>query len=266
MAQITDALISYAVLAVIVIGPFIAFAAVIHFLERTIQKRLAERFGWASVMWTGWLGTPIHELSHAAMCVLFRHRIDEISLFEPDTNTGRLGFVRHSWRKGNWFEELGNAFIGIAPLVGGSVVLLVLLWMFYPGVFQFPAETELESPKDPFAFFQNIVTVLFQLESIFSLRFWVFVYLVLCVASHMAPSRSDYEGAWKGGIMCMIGLATLIFVLSVAVPDVSTIQANALRILAPLFALLSVAVFLCGMATLIVSVAVSYFPQRYRVE
>ena len=71
LAQISNALLSYATLAAMVIGPFIAFAVVIHFLERMIQKRLAERFGWSSVMWTGWLGTPIHELSHAAMCKIF---------------------------------------------------------------------------------------------------------------------------------------------------------------------------------------------------
>ena len=66
------------------------------------------------------------------MCVLFRHRINEVSLFEPDRDSGRLGYVNHSWRKGNWFEELGNFFIGIAPLIGGCGALFVLLWIFYP--------------------------------------------------------------------------------------------------------------------------------------
>ena len=145
-------------------------------------------------------------------------------------------------------------------------MLLILLRLFYPDAFQIPAESELESTNSLFAFFQNVTTVIFQPESIFSVRFWAFVYLVLCVGSHMAPSRSDYAGAWKGGIMCAMGLVALIFILSVLFPDPSVIQSSTLQILAPLFALLLVAVFLCAMVTLIVSVAVSYFPQRYHVE
>ena len=254
-------------MAILVIGPFVAFAIVIHFFERLIQRRLAERFGWSSVLWTGWLGTPIHELSHAAMCVLFRHRIDEISLFEPDTQSGRLGFVRHSWRKGNWFEELGNAFIGVAPLIGGSIVLLTLLWMFYPDSFvnstALPAGGAVNSEL---AFFQNIVTQLFQLESILSLKFWAFVYLVLCVGSHMAPSRSDYEGALKGGIMCGMGLVAIVVIMAVAIPDADSLHQKTLQLLTPLFSLLLVATILCGLAALIVSVLVGYFPQRYVVE
>ena len=122
---VTDALAMIATL----LAPFVAFALVIHWFERITQQRLAERFGWRSVMWTGWLGTPIHELSHAAMCVLFRHRVDDIALFEPDRESGRLGYVKHSFRRGNWFEEIGNLFIGIAPLIGGSIALAALLML-----------------------------------------------------------------------------------------------------------------------------------------
>ncbi len=108
----------------LVLLPMAFFAIAVHWLEHFIQSRLATRFGWRSVLVTGWLGTPIHELSHAAMCLLFRHRIDEIQLFDPDVREGRLGYVRHSYRKGNWFEEAGNVLIGTAPLIGGSVVLM----------------------------------------------------------------------------------------------------------------------------------------------
>ena len=109
--------------------PFVGFALFVHALERFGQRQLAQRFGWKSAMWTGWLGTPIHELSHVALCILFRHRIDEVALFEPDEKSGRLGYVRHSYRSKSWFEELGNPFIAIAPLIGGSLVLLVLVYV-----------------------------------------------------------------------------------------------------------------------------------------
>ena len=80
----SNLLVETAKLLFIFLAPFVGFALIIHWLERITQRRLVERFGWHSVLWTGWLGTPIHELSHAFMCRVFQHRIDEIALFEPD--------------------------------------------------------------------------------------------------------------------------------------------------------------------------------------
>ena len=208
--------------------PLLVFAWIIHQIERLTQRRLAERFGWRSIMWTGWLGTPVHELSHAAMCLAFRHRIDEMALFEPDEEAGRLGYVRHSFRHGNTFEELGNLFIGIAPLIGGSLALSGLLWMFYPdaawqALKQATVGTNPEiihaNPLDRLvAMTTGLCRSVFSPEHVGSGRFWGFLYLVLCVGSHMAPSRSDYAGA-KRGLMIfvvVVALATLMmaFLLS----------------------------------------------------
>lgn len=253
-----------------IFGPFVLFAIVIHFLERTIQRSLAERFGWKSVMWTGWLGTPIHELSHVVMCNLFRHRVDEVALFEPDPNSGRLGFVRHSWRKGNWFEELGNVFIGIAPLIGGSLALCLLLWLFYPEAIEAAF-----LPTDPTGGSVNgimeSVSAIFQrvlvLDNFLSGKFWVFLYLALCVASHMAPSGSDYQGAGKGSIAVV--LAAVLACCLLAASSASSPQAiveSAIQLLSPLFAVLAITVVLCLLATLVVKLIVSRFPKRFTVR
>ncbi len=86
-----------------------------------------------------------------AMCVLFRHRIDDFALFEPDRESGRLGYVKHSFRRGNWFEEIGNLFIGIAPLIGGSIALAALLWLFYPNAAATAVEAAQASGDSPLA-------------------------------------------------------------------------------------------------------------------
>ena len=84
-------------------------------------------FGWKSQLLTGWLGTPIHELSHAVMCLLFLHRIKDVALFRPNEKTGTLGYVHHEFNPRNLYHQIGNFFIGIAPVIGGCLVLYLIM-------------------------------------------------------------------------------------------------------------------------------------------
>ena len=235
------------------LAPFVAFALIIHWFERITQQRLAERFGWRSVMWTGWLGTPIHELSHAAMCVLFRHRVDDIALFEPDRESGRLGYVKHSFRRGNWFEEIGNLFIGIAPLIGGSIALAALLWLFYPNA----AAAAVDGSCKPLARLtvgagdiiartwevaSQIAGEILSFQNLWTARFWIFIYLVLCVGSHMAPSWSDYRGASRG-VWLAGGLLLDVTLLMAAVGvNLHTLNNAFIGATGPLYAILGLTV------------------------
>lgn len=261
-------------LLILIAAPFVIFTLLIHFLERALQLRLASRFGWKSVLWTGWLGTPIHELSHVVMCVAFRHRVEEVALFEPDLKSGRLGYVRHSWTPKNTFEEIGNFFIGLAPLAGGSIALAGLLWLFYPDaasgmISSSPIEDAASAEGMPYlsATFSGVSSMLMQLLSprnVLSWKFWLFTYLVLCVGSHMAPSRSDYEGASRG-VLLVVGIAIAILLL-VAMLGFETDQLiwSALELLRPIFALQIIAVVICVFATLIVHLMTAAFPERFR--
>lgn len=257
-------------LLVIWVAPFIGFAAIIHWFERITQTRMAERFGWHSILWTGWLGTPIHELSHAFMCRLFNHRIDEIVLFEPDRESGRLGYVKHSFQTGNWYQELGHFFIGIAPLIGGSGVLAVLLWMFYPDA----ARTAIESANSETTngavdqvisvvstLCMNILTV----AHLGTIRFWVFIYLVLCVGSHMAPSASDYRGALRGVLLLGGLMIATVLILALWGVDAEAMTRGMIGILGPLFAILGLTIVLCGITTAIVYLVTMMIPVSYRV-
>ena len=261
-------------LLLVLVAPFVVFTVLIHFLERLIQIRLASRFGWKSVLWTGWLGTPIHELSHVVLCKIFRHRVEEVALFEPDLKSGRLGYVKHTWIPGNWFEEVGTFFIGLAPLAGGSLALAGLLWFFFPeavsnmiassGIGDDAAESASVTSM-VFGSVQSLLQDLLAFKNLVSWKFWLFTYLVLCVGSHMAPSRSDYQDAGRATIMVLLALAAMVMLVTVLAPDPQKIIALATEIFSPLFAVMVITVILCCVATLIVSIAVSYFPQRYRV-
>ena len=250
--------------------PLLVFAWIIHQIERLTQRRLAERFGWRSIMWTGWLGTPVHELSHAAMCLAFRHRIDEISLFEPDEEAGRLGYVRHSFRHGNMFEELGNLFIGIAPLIGGSIALSVLLWMFYPDAAlqaiqqATSAETVHASLLDRLvAMTTGLCRHVFAPEHVGSGRFCGFLYLVLCIGSHMAPSPSDYAGARRGLMIFVVVIVISTLLLALILQHNPQFAIWLVAAISALLSLLMLTVILCAVASAAVHVVTHLFPVRF---
>ena len=247
--------------------PFAAFAVVVHFLERTGQRQLAQRFGWKSVMWTGWLGTPVHELSHVVACLLFRHRVDEVALFQPDEKSGRLGYVRHSYRSKNWFEELGNPFIAMAPLIGGSLVLLILVKVFYGDATSLQsissADTAEANPTGLLTAVSSVLGNVIRVEHLATLKFWVFMYLVLCIGSHMAPSRTDYYGAGKGALMIGLAIAITTAVLATLMKPPPDLVYRITDFFSPLFAMFIAIALLLGFATLVISVIVRVFPQRY---
>ena len=111
----------------------------------------------------------------------------------------------------------------------------------------------------------NVLSEVLHPANFTTLKFWVFIYLVLCVGIHMAPSWSDYQGAGRASIMVLLGLVAILLFSSVVITDPQAWLMSATDLLSPLLAVLVITVALCTLATVIVSVIVSYFPQRYRV-
>ncbi len=255
-----------------VLLPFVLFALIVHRIERFVQIHLAERFGWKSVLWTGWLGTPIHELSHAFFCKVFQHRIDEMQLFEPDLKSGRLGYVKHSYRKKNWYQEIGNVFIGVAPLFGGTIALMVLLMIFYDDVLVEIATILRDRPADQSVWDAtvdatgNALLGIFQWSNLATARFWVFAYLLLCVGNHMAPSKSDYSGAMRGSWMLALIIFGAVFVLSLASGNSDQLLPTVMEFLAPIFVVLLLAVILCVSAAILTFVVTLPFKKKYFIQ
>jgi hypothetical protein len=184
--------------------PLVGVAFALHTEARVLQRKLASRFGWGSILVTGWIGTPIHELSHALACVVFGHRIRELALFRPDLDTGVLGYVRHEWNPDNPWARMGNFFIGVAPLAGGTAVLFLLLWVFFPGAAREAfsawgggadrgAPDFLSAVSVPAEAALQVLGRLANAETPTWWPFWLFLYLVVCVASHMGLSAEDFK-------------------------------------------------------------------------
>lgn len=258
----TDGIWPTLLLLIGLLAPFVIFTWIIHFLEWFMQQRLSRRFGWNSVMLTGWLGTPIHELSHALMCGLFQHKIIDMALFKPDKKAGRLGYVTHTYTRGNLFQEIGTFFIGIAPLIGGTAALLGLLMLFFPDIgreYLFTSTAKLSLWEQVEYSLKGLFSDLFQPTHLTSIKLWAFLYFVICVGSHMAPSASDYKGAKKGGILVLLGLVIASFLIVMLDSRTESTMEFLKPLLAPIITALIAVVILVAIATAFVFLLTEFY-------
>jgi hypothetical protein len=213
-------------MASLLAGLFV-FGLLIQFVSQLTFKSLEKSFGSKGVYLVAWLGTPIHELGHALFCVIFRHRIEAISLFRPDPATGTLGYVYHKWNPKNPWHVLGNFFIGVGPMVLGCGVLFALFYFLIPGssrVWDSISASVGAVSRDSlvagyFSVFGNatlvIIKIIFNSANLPLWQFWLFLYLSVCVASNIRLSWADFKGSLSGlgCIVLLFLLMNLIFLL-----------------------------------------------------
>ena len=167
---------------------------------------------------TGFIGTPVHELAHAAMCILFGHRIEEMSLFRIGDD-GVLGYVNHSYNPRNAYQRVGNYFIGIAPIILGGVVLLFGMKYLMPTMYLDFEEyvgqfVKLQQSGFGFEWFAYALVVLkgmfiALINGIGEGYWYIFFILALCIAIHMNLSGADIKGS-------LSALPVLVVILAVA--------------------------------------------------
>ncbi|NCN99632.1 hypothetical protein GW920_00685 [Candidatus Falkowbacteria bacterium] len=189
-------------------GSFFIFGFVLSKIQASILNNYRRTVGWRGILWTAWLGTPVHEYGHAIFALLFRHKINEVVLFSPDATTGELGHVNHSYNKQSFYQSSGNFFIGLAPLILGPLFLVFLLYILVPQgpeIFR-----QLSGVQNSLAALTagvgGSLRLLFSLENLKSFYFWIFLYISFCVASHLAPSKNDIKGAGRGWWVLVIYL------------------------------------------------------------
>ncbi|MFC1813660.1 M50 family metallopeptidase [Thermodesulfobacteriota bacterium] len=175
-----------------------------------------------------WLGTIVHELGHAMMCVIFGHSINEIVLFNPDPDSRTLGYVNHNWNKDSGYQSIGNFFIGIGPIIFGTVVLYFSAYFLLSESFFDPflkvnlshqtfqsLNSLLDLPVNISKAFGSFIKDAFTLNNLKRWEFYVFFYILFCVGSSIKLSKSDIQGALKG-LSAIVSI--LIIINSVAKP------------------------------------------------
>jgi hypothetical protein len=250
----------------LVLGPLAVVAVALHLVERGLSSRLLSRLGWGGVWLTGWIGVPIHELSHAAACLLFGHRLKRVRLFAPDRRTGRLGGVDHAFDPKSPYQQLGRFFIGVAPLVGGAGALWLLTGLIGPaGVVLAPASPAgdpVVTVSDALAQSTDLLAGLLDGETLGNPFTWLYLYLCLCVGAHMAPSGTDLKGGWPGFLLLLALVLAGNLVVGLAGGSTAPAERLALSAVTPLLVMLTVALVL-GLALLgLVTLLTAVLPRR----
>ena len=190
------------------VGLLIIIGFILGLIQKSSNKYLFSAFGYKGILATAWIGTPVHELGHALMCLAFRHQITDIRLFilHPTDNT--LGYVKHSYSKQSIYQNVGNFFIGIGPIFSGIGSLFLSLYCLLPNsfkVFQISLNSEINTQSLNMIFLEKLVHANFNLiRSIFALSnltnpyFWVFLIISIGISSHIALSGADIKGAGGG--------------------------------------------------------------------
>lgn len=189
----------------------LAFTGALSWLNRQTKKLLVTYYGPNSQVWLGGLGIMIHETSHLIAALIFLHRIDAVKLLQfPSTNQQTLGYVRHSWNQQSKYQQLGNFFIGLAPVVGCSLVLAGLGFWLVPNLMH-----------TLMAWGINLSSG--QLAASPDLRIdkWWHILLFIILATNIswggfdlspADLQNTSTGAWLWGVVLVVGTLTLTLV------------------------------------------------------
>lgn len=208
------------------IGVLIGFGLVLGYLEGLSNTYLYSAMGWAGIVLTGIIGTPIHELSHYVMCLVFGFRVHEVKLFQPieGMRTEVLGYVSFSRNPESLWQTFGTLFVGIAPMVLGPMVILLLFRLMLPQAYK-EVKAEIGDSLDD----ENITLAaifkmagssikclarhLFHFEKGSVLRNIIFLYLVMSISTHTTLSTADIKNSLPGllvvlGIFLIMGFLT----------------------------------------------------------
>ena len=187
---------------------FVIFLFIAGFIISLLNKWFYQmtNYNRAVLYGTSFIGTPIHELSHALMCIVFMHKIEEIKLFQVNDADGVLGYVSHSYNKKNIWALIGNFFIGTAPILCGSLLLFFSMRWLMPSVYVdmtlyaedlqtltsngFTFDTILYLLATAFGFIECILA-----SFSFTVEWFFFAIIAMCIALHMNLSTADIKGA-----------------------------------------------------------------------
>lgn len=214
---------------------------------------------------TGFIGTPIHELSHALMCIIFFHKITEIKLFQVNSDDGVLGYVNHSYNPKNPYHQVGNFFIGIAPVLVGFLLLTVIFYLLLPHKFEMCMQniTNINwtnGLRGLFGTLGNLFAIL--IDCFTTWQWWLFLLIGSFIALHMTLSKADWKGALSGIIFYLIIFAIIDIVIAVINMDIFNDMTGKLFLFAVFVLFFGIAFLLIILVLTVIGVIIGKISRR----
>ncbi|MFB0547179.1 MAG: hypothetical protein ACETWB_09730 [Anaerolineae bacterium] len=150
-------------------------------------------------------GIVVHELSHWLAAKLLGVRTGRISIWPAKKSRGkiRLGYVKVART-----DPLRSSLIGLAPLLGGSLIVFLIGQL----IFGFGELEDILTSGDwslSWRYLWDCTRVP---------DFWLWLYLIFTVSNSMLPSQTDRQ-PWRP-ILIFLALVAILFYLSGWVPQV----------------------------------------------
>lgn len=150
--------------------------------------------------------------------MIFRHKIEEIKLFQIDDESGTLGYVNHSYNPKNVYQRMGCFFIGIAPILVISVLLFLFARVLIPETVGTATETIRSASPDNgvgsiLLAYGNAVGTFFSGAA--DRHWWIFVLVGAFFSLHMTLSVADIKGARSGLLLVLVMLLIMNILLRV---------------------------------------------------
>lgn len=217
-------------------GIIIILGLLLGYLRNKSIKNILSSVGFNGIIFTC-PGVFIHELSHYIFAKIFRYNIKEVRFFRPikGAQDGVLGYVNFSYNERSIFQKVGLFFVGFAPIFGGTFCILIAMKFLLHDTYTLLVNNIHASLNtvnilsiDFFAFqiniFKQLLISMFSFNNIHTLKFWIFIYIAVCISSHISLSDADLKGSYSGLITILILILVLnIFIgINISLPLITT--------------------------------------------
>lgn len=197
-------------LTILTAGIFLFFGFLYNFLEKRNTTYVLSTFGNSGILFTGIIGTTVHELGHLIMCILFHHKINDFKLFNLRGYKYEevLGYVSHNYNNKSLYEKAGNFFIGIGPILFGTLFIILSFKILLPDLFfqlnineymRYINSLNINSIVLLFLHIcRSLFILLFNINNLYNIKFYIFIYLMFSISSHISLSRQDLQNSIAG--------------------------------------------------------------------
>lgn len=192
------------------------------YINRNTKQLLVSYFGERSQIYCGGLGIIIHELSHFLIALLFGHQITSFKFLIMPWNLneedGSLGYVNHSWDDNSLYQNVGNVFIGTAPIWGCTGALILTTKYFANSLYQ-----SFTSAIESYGTISSLKLIVLQLfthltlgpltfQNIIMLLIWGILSVNITVGG-FDLSNADLKGSFSSFILTYAILTVILFIL-----------------------------------------------------